>query len=225
MIADVVAAFAQTFSSSFRSILWKSLGLTLLLLAFAWFLADRLAAALLVSSPLWMRIPAMLATGAGLIVCAAYLIAPISALVMGFYADDLAALVEWELDPNRIGRSLPAAQALWVGLRFAGLAVVVNAIALAVLFAPGVNVVAFLGANAYLFGRISFELAALRHRTLPQTLDLYQRNAGYVFVCGLWIALFLSVPIMNLLTPLFAVALMARAYDRLDAIDGRRSAV
>ena len=216
LIGDAAAAVVQTVSPRFRSTLWKIFGFTALVLALAWLGLDHLAAAALASSPAWVRIPVSILTGAGLLFGAAYLLAPVSALVAGFYADELAALVEQELDPRALGRALPFKLAMGVGLRFAGLAVVVNAVALLLLLIPGVNLVAFLGANGYLLGRAYFELAALRHRSVDQARALYRRHAGRIFLCGLWIAVLLSIPVVNLLTPLFAVAFMVRVYRRLD---------
>ena len=216
MLADLAAAAAQTLSPQFRTSLWKTLALTVLFLALAWFGLERLVLSTLGHATIWIRLPLSILTGAGFLFCAAYLIAPISALVAGFYADDLAALVEWELDPRTLGRALPFGLALRVGARFAGLALVVNAIALVLLFVPGVNVLAFLTANAYLLGRVYFELAALRHRSQAEALELYRKHAGAIFACGLCIAVFLSIPLVNLLTPLFAVAFMVRVYNRLD---------
>jgi CysZ protein len=40
-------------------------------------------------------------------------------------------------------------------------------------------------------------------------------HRGTVFVAGLLIAAFVAVPIVNLATPLFAMALMVHAYKRI----------
>ena len=88
-------------------------------------------------------------------------------------------------------------------------------LALALLLVPGINAVAFLGANAYLSGRQYFEFAALRYRPSAGAEALRRTHAGRVTAGGLCVALFLSVPILNLLTPLFATSLMVRMHRRL----------
>jgi CysZ protein len=108
-----------------------------------------------------------------------------------------------------------ASVAALFALRFAGLSVLVNLLALALLFAPGVNVLAFLGANAYLLGREYFELAAMRFRPPDEARAMRRRFALSVFLAGLFVAVFVSIPLLNLCTPLFATALMTRVHKRL----------
>ncbi len=99
---------------------------------------------------------------------------------------------------------------IWLAVKFALVAVLVNVVALLLLLVPGVNAVAFFGANAYLFGRGYFELAALRYLPIARVRRLRQQNVLKLFVAGLFVAAFLLVPILNLLTPLFATAFMVR---------------
>ena len=80
---------------------------------------------------------------------------------------------------------------------------------------PGINAIAFFVANAYLFSREFFELAALRYRPLEQVRALRQRYRLRIFIAGLLIAAFLAVPILNLLTPLFGTAFMVRLHKRI----------
>ena len=82
--------------------------------------------------------------------------------------------------------------------------------ALLLLLVPGVNVVAFFGANAYLFGRGFFELAVLRHCSPPVMRDLRRAHALRIFIAGALCAGLAAVPLANLLTPLFATALLVR---------------
>ena len=83
------------------------------------------------------------------------------------------------------------------------------------MFAPGLGVVAWIGANGYLIGREYFELAALRFRSGVEARAMRRRYALAVFAHGLLIAGFVAVPLLNLLTPMFATALMARLHKRL----------
>jgi CysZ protein len=47
-----------------------------------------------------------------------------------------------------------------------------------------------------------------------------KRNRGTVFIAGLFIAAFVSIPIVNLATPLFAMALMVHIHKRVMATAG-----
>jgi CysZ protein len=87
-----------------------------------------------------------------------------------------------------------------------------------------VNLIAFYVGNGYLLGREYFELAAMRHIPAAEARRLRLANRGTVFLCGLIIAGLASVPILNLLTPLFATSFMVQIYKRLAARAGLRLA-
>ena len=78
------------------------------------------------------------------------------------------------------------------------------------LFVPGLNLIAFFGANAYLLGRGFFELAALRHCSPAETRTLLRRYRIRILLAGCLCAALAAIPIVNLLTPLFATALLVR---------------
>ena len=83
------------------------------------------------------------------------------------------------------------------------------------LLLAGFGAVVFFIATAYILGREYFELAAMRFRTPHEAKALRKRNALTVFVGGLFIAAFVSIPLVNLATPLFAMALMVHLHKRL----------
>ena len=96
--------------------------------------------------------------------------------------------------------------------RFALVSAGVNLVALLVFLIPGINATVFLFANGYLLGREYFELAALRYHPLAEVQAMRQAYAGRIYLAGLVIALFVAVPLLNLLTPLFATAFMVRMH-------------
>jgi CysZ protein len=222
MFEDALAAFTQIFSPPFRATLAKSLALTIGVLVIAWFALDRLATAYLGIGPPWLSTLFAILAALGLFVGLAFLVAPISSLTAGFFLDDIALLVEREIDPTGpAGRPIPFGSAILLAVRFAGLTILVNLIALALLFAPGVNVSVFLIANGYLLGREYFELAAMRFRSFEEARAMRQYFGFRVFLAGLIIAGFVAVPILNLCAPLFATAFMTRLHKRLSTLDIR----
>ena len=113
MLEAALASLRQILTPPFRSVLYKSLGLTLLLLALAWAGLDKLALSVAVVDHPLLRTLLAFATGAGLVVVLAFLIGPISILVAGFFVDDLAAHVEREIYPaGRVGKPAPPLDAL-----------------------------------------------------------------------------------------------------------------
>jgi uncharacterized protein involved in cysteine biosynthesis len=101
------------------------------------------------------------------------------------------------------------------GLKTAGLAVVVYLVALPFLFVAGLGALIFFLAAAYLLSREYFELAAMRFHPAADAKALRRRHRGTVFAAGLLIAVFVSIPIVNLATPLFGMAMMMHLYKRI----------
>ena len=227
LISAAFRAIGQVFSPGLRSLLWKSLGLTIALLALVWAALTKLfswwvAGTSFMTDHAWMDIYAVLLAGFGLVIGLAYLIPSVSMLVAGFFLDDVAEKVEAESYPaDPPGQPLPLAPALVDAARLALLSLGVNLLALLFLFVPGVNIVAFFLANAFLLGREYFALAAGRFRPKAEVRALRLRHSGTVALAGLIVAGCAAIPIVNLLTPLFGVALMVHVHKGIAAREPR----
>jgi CysZ protein len=224
-----LSALAQTFSRQFRGLLWRSLGLTLLLLALCWGLLTR-------GLTLWLDHQALAAdhgfltqlasvmAGAGLLIGLAYLIPTISMLVTSFFLDEIAEKIERQDYPDDpVGVAIPLKRALWEGTRFALLTLAVNGMALMVFLLPGVNMVVFFIANALLMGREYFALAAGRFASEADVVALRRRHSFSISLCGMMLAFFVSIPLLNLFTPLFATSLMVHVHKNLRLRDLRHA--
>ena len=217
IIADASAALAEIFTPRFRSALWKVLGLTVCLLALAVIGLHRLLTGFVHLPSAWLQATISIIAGLSLLVGSIFLVAPVSALVAGFFVDDLATLVERDVDPDgEPGRPLPLGRSIVLSLRFAVISIAITILALVLLLVPGINAIAFLAANSYLLGRQFFEFAALRFRPQAQVDALRRRNFPTVMLAGFCIALFVAVPVLNLLTPMFGTALMVRVHKRIE---------
>ena len=232
MILDAArAAAGNLFTAEFRSVFFKTLGLTLLALAGLWFglketfdwLALPWIDALMPGLPSWagwLGFVTAIAAGIGLALVLALLIAPVTAIVAGLFLDDAAETVErvaYPQDPP--GRPVPAIPALVMSLKFLFVVILGNLFALLLLLIPGINIGAFFVVNGYLLGREFFEFAAMRFRPEAEAKALRRKYAGTVFLAGLVIAGFLAVPLLNLVTPLFAAAMMVHLHKMVAARD------
>ena len=223
LLADALAAFREILTPPFRAALVKVLGLTLLVLVGAVALLDHGLLLLVAVHAAWLSTLLGIVAGLGLLVGSVFLVAPVSSVVAGFFIDDLAEHVERDLDPlSPPGRPLRIVPALVLSLRFGALQLGVTALALTLLLIPGINAVAFLGANAYLLGRQYYEFVALRHLSPADADALRRRHAGRIFLAGLVMAAVVAVPVLNLLTPLFATAFMVRVFKRLPEVAADR---
>lgn len=227
--AAASSALSDLFRPEFRSALWKTLGLTIAALIGLWFaiswgfatLALPVLEAWIPDLPEWTAwlgtfsgVLAGIALAAGL----AFLIAPVSAVIAGLFLDDVADAVEKTHYPNEApGRAMAIVPAVVHSLKFLGIVVLGNLFALMLLLIPGINLIAFFVVNGYLLGREYFEFAAMRILGEADGKELRRSHAGTVFAAGMILALFLAIPFLNLLTPLFAAAMMvhlARAITR-----------
>lgn len=223
----ISAALRNMLSREARLVFAKTLGLTLLVLAACWFGLKELfdstvmpwVDAGVAGLPDWAGFldpVASVLAGVILAIGLALLLAPVTALVAGLFLDDVADVIERDNYPGETpGRALPALAALGMSVKFLGVVILGNLLALVLLLVPGVNVVAFLLVNGYLLGREFFEFAAMRFREPAEARALRRAHAGTVLLAGLVIAAWLAVPILNLTTPLFAAALMVHLHKAL----------
>ncbi|CAN5555114.1 sulfate transporter family protein [soil metagenome] len=231
MLAAAAKALSEILSPPMRAILWKSIGLALVLIAVLAVGLQRLLSWFATSGEVWAE--AMLgpgfhstlevvawilsiAAGFGVVFGAVFLMPAITSLVASVFVDDVADIVEREHYPaERVGVALPFGIAITEGVKTALLTLLVYLIALPFVFFAGVGFIAFFIATAWLLGREYFELAAMRFRSPAEAKLMRKQHAATVFTAGLIIAAFVSIPVVNLATPLFGMAFMVHMHKRL----------
>jgi CysZ protein len=222
-----IAVF-ELLSPPFRAVFIKTLGLTVLALVALWFgltsLVEWLALpwlqTLLPGIPSWAGWLGGIIAAIALAFGMALLIAPVTAVIAGLFLDDIAEVVErtdYPRDPP--GRAMPALRSLVLAIKFVGVVIAGNIVALMLLLVPGINIAAFFIVNGYLLGREFFEFAAMRFRSPQEARSFRAKHAATVFLAGLVIAGFLAIPIVNLLTPLFAAGLMVHLHKLVSRQD------
>ena len=226
MLAAAILALRQTFSPLLRGVLLKSMGLALaLLIGLAVGLEAALTHFVEITSYPWIETTLAVIAGLGLVFGVVYLMPAVSSLVAGLFLDEVAERVETATYPNDPpGQPQPFLRALLYSVRFFGLVLLVNLAALLLLLVPGVNIIIFYVANAYLISREYFELAAMRYRSPEEARALRRANGVKVFVAGLLIAPILFVPILNLILPVFGTAFMVHLHRRIAPLPAARGA-
>jgi CysZ protein len=231
MIDAGIRALVQMFSPPFRWVLLKSAGLALAVIVLLAIGLHRLLVWLASAGAHWaetmfgISAPApisillwvlSIAAGIGIIVGFVFLMPAVTALVGSFFVDEIALEVEREHYPAEpVGTPLPLPLALVEGMKTALLAVLVYIIAVPFLLFAGAGVIIFFLASAYLLGREYFELAAMRHQPVAEAKRLRKAHRNTVFIAGMFIAAFVSIPIVNLATPLFGMAFMVHVHQRI----------
>jgi len=233
MVDATIKALSQMVSPPFRSVLLKAVGLAIAVLVVIGIALQRVLVWLLDTGGAWLETTVgpqahgpvnvlewMLAivAGLGVIMGAVFLMPAVTSLVAGFFVDQIAEQVERTYYPQEpAGVAVPLGLAILEGVKFALLALVVYLCAVPFLLAAGLGVVIFIIATAYLLGRVYFELVAMRFHPLAEAKRLRRDHQASLFVAGLFIAAFVSIPIVSLATPLFGTAFMVHVYKRLTA--------
>lgn len=210
----------------FRKVFFRSLGVTLAVVAVAWAIGTRLltgwigdfAGAHPVDLPFYLTTVRWIAgvlSGAALMVGLSFLIAPITTGIAGLFLDDVAEATErtrYPADPP--GTAIPLSQSIGQAVRFTLLSLLVNLVCLVLLIVPGVNLFAFWIGNGWLIGREYFDFASRRLLPPREAGLLALRFRGTAMIAGLSASALLMIPIVNLLTPLFATAVMVHLVKR-----------
>ncbi len=220
-------AFINLFARETRGVFWKVLALTLAALLVLWIAIRKVF--------IWLALPWIdqlipgvpewagwfgfiigIFASIGLALALALLISPITAAIAGLFLDDVADVIEKRDYPNDPpGEAMPLGASIISAIRFLGVVIVGNIIALLLLLVPGINIIAFFLVNGYLLGREFFEFAAMRYRSQDEARAFRRKNRGTVLLGGFTIAAFLAVPLLNLLTPLFAAGLMVHLHKMI----------
>ena len=233
MLAAVFKALDQMFTPPFRAVLFKSVGLAIALLVVLVIVLFRLLGWLSDTGINWLEMTVgswahgalavagwivAVALGVGLLAGAVLLVPAVTAVVASLFADEIAEIVERTHYPaDRPGRALPLIRATIEGAKIALLAVAIYLLAAPFLLFAGIGVVLFFLATAWVQGRQYFELAAMRFHSVAEAKALRRIHQTTVFIGGLFIAGFVSIPVLNLATPLFGTALMVHVHKRITA--------
>ena len=231
MIDAAIKALAQMFTPALRAVLLKAVGLAILFIVIIGIGMQRLLASLAETGATWAEQTAGMAphsawaalawvlslmAGLGIVTGALFLMPAVTAFVGSFFVDEVAELVEREHYPtDPAGRPLPVFRALIEGIKIALLTLAVYLCALPFVLFAGLGVIALFLATSYLLGREYFELAAMRFHPAAEAKLMRQANATYIFLAGMAIAVFVSIPLLNLATPVFAMAYMVHVHKRL----------
>lgn len=231
MFDAAIKALQQMFSPPFRSVLIKSMLLALVMIVLigvglykgldwltnyggVWAESTIGPSA---HTPLsWLIWIASIVTAFGIVIGGVFLMPAVTAFVGSFFVDEIAELVEREYYPaDPAGKALPLVRSIVEGLKTALVAILIYLIALPFIIFAGLGFVILFIAAAYLLSREYFELAAMRFRPVEEAKAFRKANQTTVFTAGLLIALFVSIPIVNLATPLFGMAMMVHLHKKL----------
>ncbi len=163
----------------------------------------------------WLDTIVDLMGGLATLVITWFLFPGIVTAVIALFLDRVAGAVEAKHYPGLGPASgLSIGETVLASLRFVAMLVVLNIFLLLFLIIPPVFPFVFYSVNGYLLGREYFELVSLRRIGLEQAHGIRKRQQGTLFVFGVCIAFLLTIPVVNLLTPLIATAAMVHLFEK-----------
>jgi len=146
-------------------------------------------------------------------------------LISSFFTDKIVTCVEIKYYPERVGTiHVPIAGSIKSSLVLIVIAGVLN-ICLIPFYAlglvlPGLSFVIFYAANGYLIGRELFEAAATRHYSQSKTKKLRRKYFFRITFGGAMITFLGTIPIINLIAPVFGVCFMVHCFHGLENDQG-----
>lgn len=220
MSRALILGWTDLFRPGNAKLVWTAIALTILLLvllqagifwAIRWFLPNALSLPYLgqVAFANYLSWGTLLA----LPITAFLFMTPVASAFGGLFADRIFQAVENVHYPDLHGQPPDFWDEFLQSLVISAAALLIAVVLL--FLAPFLGFlapVAFFGANGWLLGRVFFQIVASRHLTTQQAMDL-RRSAGFqVTGLGVIIAVFLTLPIVNILGPALAAASFAHLY-------------
>jgi CysZ protein len=220
MIRAFELAVRQLGDPKLRGVIWQSLLLSLVLQvaigALAWWALQSFAT----FEWRWLN-DAIRWLGGGAVVFLALLLFPASfGIVISIFMERIADIVESEHYPE-LGpaEGIPIWTGIWSGVLFLFTLIALNLVMLPfyllALFIAGLGAVLFYGINGWLTGREYYEQVALR-RLGPADVKAWRKaNSGVLWLTGIAIVFFGTIPVLNLIVPVLGMAAMVHVAQTL----------
>jgi len=151
-----------------------------------------------------------------------FLFPAIAALVISFMLEEIARAVEARHYPDLPpAREEPMAEMVTNAARFAGITIVLNLLVfvfvvpillITIVLIPLIPFVVY-SLNGYLLGCEYFEFAAVRRLDPVSRRALRKQYRTRIFLCGILIAVLMTVPVVNWLMPVIAAAYMVHVFE------------
>ena len=221
MITALARALGQLSNPLFRRVIFKTF-LWSFALSMALFLAAVWGVTQIQATGIgWLDGTIEFLGGGAAFIIAILLFPGFALIIVGLFLEDIARAVEARHYPDLPEpRHPPLREAIWLAVKLAFIAMILNLLVLPIYLIPVLNIFVFYGLNGYLLGREYFELAALRRMDEPDARQLRRSHGIRVFDAGVVIAFLLSIPLVNWFMPVVAAAFVVHVFEGLRASTG-----
>ena len=219
MISAFFKALGDLGDPRMRSILWQTVGLSIITAMLLWGGVTWVLSSfqLIGDVPFiggWLETAVKWLGSAATFVIVILLMPAFLGLYASFYIEAICRAVEGRhythLAP---ARNQSIMEAIIVGVKFGVLLIVFNLLLLVFIFFPPIYFVLGWAVNGHLLGREYLEMVGFR-RMDPQHLRDYRlKKRSPIFMSGLMLAVVASIPVVNLILPLFGTAMMLHVFE------------
>lgn len=217
-------ALGQWDDPRFRSVLLRGIAITIVVLiasayamtqALLWMIGDTIWVPFF-GEVTWLATAISTAAIGSVLAASVFLMTPVAAFIVGFLLDDVAEAVEHKHYPHLpVVEAMPLSDALKSGASFALVFIGANILAffLAFIFTPLI----FPIVNGYLLSREYMQLVAMRRMPMRDAEAFRRAHRGTTWLAGIFMAVPLSIPIVNLLIPIFGAATFTHLFHQLES--------
>ena len=219
MIGDVFKALMQVSDPKFLNVFIRGVAMTVLLLvssimALLWALPNSISVPwfgeLVWLTPLLDGFAVISMIGLSII-----LMIPVATICIGLFLDRILDAVEAKHYPDaRLVRNVGIRETIIDLLSFLSLFIVINLLAL--VFYPFLPFVFWI-VNGVLLGREYFHMVAIRHVGRKEAKALRRNHGLKISIAGTLLAMPLTLPLLNLVIPIFGAAMFTHLFHRLAA--------
>ncbi|NQV47218.1 MAG: EI24 domain-containing protein [Rhodospirillaceae bacterium] len=214
MIKAFVKACAQVSDPAARRVVLLSIGAAVMVFILLWVAIGFLLTSTSLFALGWLETAIDLLGGLATGVLTWLLFPAVITTVIGLFLEDIAAIVEARHYPDLSPAiAAPIMDTVLTTLKFLGVLIAVNLMVLPFLLTGPLFPFVFYAANGYLLSREYFELVALRRLGAAEARTLRKAHQMTLFISGVVIALMLTVPVVNLLAPIIATAMMVHLFE------------
>ncbi|MEP4378021.1 MAG: EI24 domain-containing protein [Alphaproteobacteria bacterium] len=219
MISAFFKALGDFSDPRMRAVLWQSIGLSIITAMLLWGgLSWLLSSTQLIGNvPFvggWLETAVDWLGSIAVFVLVILLLPAFLGIYASLYIETICRAVEARHYPHLAPpRNQSIVEAVIIGLKFGGLLIVFNLLLLVLIFFPPIYFIAGWAVNGHLLGREYLEMVGFRRMDPTQLRDYRLRKRTPIFMSGLMLAVVVSIPVVNLILPLFGTAMMLHVFE------------
>ncbi|MAH84366.1 MAG: hypothetical protein CBB68_08555 [Rhodospirillaceae bacterium TMED8] len=215
MISAVIRGIRQLSDPAAQRVLWLSVGITFFASAILCITIGTLLLKTELFEAFWLESVTDTFGGALTLVIIWLLFPSIISGVMGLLLDSIVEAVEAEHYHNLPKSAKPSlSNSLSQSAKLFASMVVINILLLPFIFLGPIFLFVYFCTNGYLLGREFFEMVASRRLPPEQVRAMRKHRQGALIIIGAFLTALMTIPIINLLTPIIATAAITHLFEQ-----------